>query len=80
MNFGQCFDLHHYEMTLSTTKGQIYPLNKVVCFVSFVRLRSLSNHSASCCPLDISEKLLMSKGAPSWFETVWSYGVEAIDY
>jgi hypothetical protein len=23
---------------------------------------------------------LMSRGAPSWFEIVWSYGVEAIDY
>jgi hypothetical protein len=27
-----------------------------------------------------SKKLLMSRGAPSWFEIVWSYGVEAIDY
>jgi hypothetical protein len=22
----------------------------------------------------------MSRGAPTWFETVWSYGVEAIDF
>jgi hypothetical protein len=25
-------------------------------------------------------KALMSKGALTWFETIWSYGVEAIDY
>jgi len=22
----------------------------------------------------------MSKGAPTWFETLWSYGVKTIDY
>jgi hypothetical protein len=26
------------------------------------------------------EKLWMSTGALTWFETVWSYGVEAFDY
>jgi hypothetical protein len=25
-------------------------------------------------------KLLMSRGALTWFETIWSYGMEAIDY
>jgi len=25
-------------------------------------------------------KLLISRGAPTWFENAWSYGVEAIDY
>jgi hypothetical protein len=27
----------------------------------------------------IFEKLLMSWGAPTWLESVWSYSVEAID-
>jgi hypothetical protein len=37
-------------------------------------------HGASCCALCIFGKLLMSMGALTWFEIVWSYGVEAIDY
>jgi hypothetical protein len=24
--------------------------------------------------------MMMSKGAPAWFEIVWNYGVEVIDY
>jgi hypothetical protein len=35
---------------------------------------------ASCRTLGIFGKLLMSnKGALTWFEAVWSYGVEAIN-
>jgi hypothetical protein len=44
------------------------------CFVT------LTNHSASCCTLGIFGKLWMSKGALTWFETVWSYSAKAIDY
>jgi hypothetical protein len=40
----------------------------------------LSNHSISGCTLGIFGKLSINKGAPTWFGTVWSYGVEAIDY
>jgi hypothetical protein len=34
----------------------------------------------SCRTLGIFGKLSMSRGALTWFETVWSYGVEAIEY
>jgi hypothetical protein len=30
--------------------------------------------------LGIFSKLLMNRGALTWFETVWSYGLKAIDY
>ncbi len=45
----------------------------------FVRLRSPKSH-ASCRALCIYWKLLTSKGAPTWFETAWSYDVEVVDY
>jgi hypothetical protein len=39
------------------------------------------NHSTSCHNLGIVGKLSMiNKGAPTWFEIVWNFGVEAIDY
>ncbi len=37
-------------------------------------------HGASCRTLCIVEKLSMRMGALTWFEIVWSYDVEAIDY
>ncbi len=38
------------------------------------------NHKSSHCLLAIFGKLLMRRGVVRWwFETVWSYGVEAID-
>jgi hypothetical protein len=43
----------------------------------------LPTHGASCCVLYWClwrDELWMSKGAPTWFETFWSYGVKAIDY
>ncbi len=40
----------------------------------------LPNHSTLCHVLHILVKLLMSRGALTWFETFWSYGGEAIDY
>jgi hypothetical protein len=49
------------------------------CFV-FVMLRSPKPHEASCYALGIFGKLWMSRGALTWFENVWSYSVEAIDY
>jgi hypothetical protein len=51
---------------------------KVVCFV--LSCWDLPNHDTSCCTLHIFLKLSMSRGAPTWFETVWSYSVEVIDY
>ncbi len=41
---------------------------------------NIPNHSASWHALGIFKKLTMSRGAVTWFETVWSYGVKAIDY
>ncbi len=38
------------------------------------------NHGTSCHDLSIIEKLSMSKVASTWFEIVWTFGVEAIDY
>jgi hypothetical protein len=40
----------------------------------------LNSHPTSCHTLGIFGMLLMSRGAPTWFETVWRYRVEAIDY
>ncbi len=56
----------------------VYLWNEVVCFV--LSCWDLSNHNVSCRALNIFEKLLMSTGASTWFETNWSYNVEAIDY
>ncbi len=56
----------------------VYLWNKVVCFV--LSCWDLPNHNASCYALNIFEKLLMRIGASTWFETNWSYNVEAIDY
>jgi len=52
------------------------------CFVLFVTPRDLSNHGCfMLCTLGIFRKLSMtSRCALTWFETVWSYGAEAIDY
>ncbi len=41
---------------------------------------NLPNHDPSWCALGIFRKTLMSKGASSWFKTVWTYSVGAIDY
>jgi hypothetical protein len=46
----------------------------------FARVPDFSNHGASCLALGIFGKLSVSKGATTWFETVWSYYVETIDY
>jgi hypothetical protein len=48
---------------------------KLVCLSCW----DLSNHGVSCYALDIFGKLLMSRGASTWLQIVWSYGVEAID-
>ncbi len=58
--------------------NQIYLWSKVVCFI-FSHL-DLPNHGASCHALGIFKKLSISRGAPTWFETLWIYGVETIDY
>jgi hypothetical protein len=66
----------------------IYLWSKVVCLFLFCFILScwdLSTHGAPCQALHAvllipSKKLLMSRGVPTWFETVWSYSVEAIDY
>ncbi len=41
---------------------------------------NLSDHDASGHAPGIFGKLLKSRGALTWFDSVWSYGVEAIDY
>jgi hypothetical protein len=48
------------------------------CFVLFATLRSPKLWCIHA--LGIFRKLSMSKGDLTWFETVWSYSVEAIDY
>jgi hypothetical protein len=67
---------HHLAFAISIYEA------KVVCFVLFCFSHSnLPNHHLSCHTLGIFEKLLMGKGAPTWFETtIWSYGVKIIDY
>jgi hypothetical protein len=50
------------------------------CFC-IVMLRSPKPWQFHCRTLGIFGKLLMSSiGALTWFETVWSCGVEAIEY
>jgi hypothetical protein len=56
----------------------IYLWSQVVLFC-FVML-NLSDHDASCHAPGIFGKLLKTRGALTWFDSVWSYGVEAIDY
>jgi hypothetical protein len=56
----------------------IYEAN-VVCFVLFLMLRSTKPQHFMVHSWYLW-KLSMSRGALSWFETVWSYRVEAIDY
>jgi hypothetical protein len=53
---------------LSMKQGTLF------CFVD------LWNDNTSCHAISIFGKLLMSKGALTWFEIVWSYGVKSIDY
>jgi hypothetical protein len=50
------------------------------CSLFCMSCLDLPNHGTSLHTLGIFGILLMSRGAPTWFETVWSYGVEAIDY
>jgi hypothetical protein len=51
------------------------------CFVLFCFVMlNLSDHYASCHAPGIFGKLLKSRGALTWFDSVWSYGVVAIDY
>jgi hypothetical protein len=61
--------------------SHIYLWNKVVCFVLFcLSHKDLLKRCASFHTLGTFRKLSMSKGAPTWFETVWSYNVQAIDH
>jgi hypothetical protein len=57
----------------------IYLWSKVVCFVCVLSCWDVPNYNATCHILGIFEKLLMSRGASTWFEIVWNYGVESID-
>jgi hypothetical protein len=57
--------------------------SKLVCFVlfCFVCYAEISQTTALHVMLLVSlEKLSMSRGALTWFESLWSYGVEGIDY
>jgi hypothetical protein len=53
-------------------------------FCVFVMLRSPKSQSFMLCSLYFGKLSMMmmmsSRGAPAWFEIVWNYGVEAIDY
>jgi len=51
--------------------------SSLFCF--FVMLKSPKPWHFMSHTLDIFGNLLMSKGALTWFETIWSYGVKAID-
>jgi hypothetical protein len=51
-------------------------------FCVFVMLRSPKSQSFMPCSLYFGKlsMMMMSRSAPAWFEIVWNYGVEAIDY
>jgi hypothetical protein len=49
------------------------------CVVLF-HIEISQTRSALCCALGSVGKVLMSRGALTWFETVSSYIVEAIDH
>jgi len=38
--------------------------------------RDFPNHGVSCCTLGVFGKLLMRRGAPIWFEIIWSHDVK----
>ncbi len=48
------------------------------CFLCHAKISQTT--TLSCHALGIFGKLLTRRGALTWFETIWSYGVEAIDY
>lgn len=58
------------------SRFQIYLFSKVVLF----HIEISQTRSALCCALGSVGKVLMSRGALTWFETVSSYIVEAIDH
>ncbi len=70
------------EKTLLVKKWHLFlKQGSLFCFVLFCLSHwDFPNQNTLCHTLGIFGKLSMSRGAPTWFETVWSYGVEAIDY
>jgi hypothetical protein len=60
--------------------SHIYLWNKVVCFVLFVTQRSPKALRFMPHSWYLQKALSMSKGAPTWFKTIWSYNVKAIDH
>jgi len=55
------------------------------CFVCHTEISQtmalhLPNHNISWHTIGIFGKLSMRRGAPTWFKTILSYNVEAIDY
>ncbi len=50
------------------------------CFVLFCHSKISQTMVLHVTPLGMFGKLLMNRGALTWFETIWSYNVEAIDY
>jgi hypothetical protein len=49
------------------------------CFILFC-YTEISQTTTLHATLLYLEKALMSRGAPTWFEIVWIYNVQAIDY
>jgi hypothetical protein len=77
-NFINLFPLNNLGFEL--LPHPIYLWSKVFHFILFCLSRwNLPNHCTSCYALGIFGKVSMSKGAPTWFETIWNYCVEAID-
>jgi hypothetical protein len=50
------------------------------CFISFCHAEISQNRMLHAALLVSSESSERVKGALTWFETGWSYGVKAIDY
>jgi hypothetical protein len=70
-----------YSLMLICLLVEIYLWRKVVCFVLFVCRTEISVYQGvSCRTLGSFSKLSMSTGALTWFETVCSHRVKAIDY
>jgi len=75
-----CFVLFCFVFMLKSTKPRIFMLAKPQIFMLHAWYLRNPNHKSSHCLLAIFGKLLMRRGVVRWwFETVWSYGVEAID-
>jgi hypothetical protein len=73
-----CCDFSFFHLSKSFDSRCYHHNIDIVCLI--LSSWDFPNHSASCWAHGIFGKLLMSRGALIWFETIWSFDVQVIDY